>query len=273
MSPDDYYAKLSRLDDFELPKQPFSKTVDLIDLRTAQLKAIDWLIQGLLPRGYVTLLGGHGGSGKSLLALTWAAHIAHGCGWAGLEVTKGRVLFASLEDGSELVRYRLGRIVQAFNFELGGNLDAFDGTDEGHTLAHPRFQGGVRSVCKTQAMDRLLELSAGYDLVVIDNASDAYAGNENDRSEVRAFLKGMLGDMAARNNQAVLLLAHIDKQAARGGAAGNNYSGSTAWHNSSRSRLALVPTDDGVELHQEKLNLGARLDAPIELSWSADGLL
>ena len=126
---------------------------------------------------------------------------------------------------------------------------------------------------KTQAMDRLLELSAGYDLVVIDNASDAYAGNENDRSEVRAFLKGMLGDMAARNNQAVLLLARIDKQAARGGAAGNNYSGSTAWHNSSRSRLALVPTDDGVELHQEKLNLGARLDAPIELSWSADGLL
>ena len=71
----------------------------------------------------------------------------------------------------------------------------------------------------------------------------------------------------------MLLLAHIDKQAARGGAAGNNYSGSTAWHNSSRSRLALVPTDDGVELHQEKLNLGARLDAPIELSWSADGLL
>ena len=108
MSPDDYYAKLSRLDDFELPKQPFSKTVDLIDLRTAQLKAIDWLIQGLLPRGYVTLLGGHGGSGKSLLALTWAAHIAHGCGWAGFEVTKGRVLLASLEDGSELARDRLG---------------------------------------------------------------------------------------------------------------------------------------------------------------------
>ena len=273
MSPDDYDSKLAHLDDFELPKQPFSKTVDLTDLRTAQLKAIDWLIQGLLPRGYVTLLGGHGGSGKSLLALTWAAHIAHGCGWAGFEVTKGRVLFASLEDGSELVRYRLGKIVQAFNFELGGNLNAFDGTDEGHALAHPRLQGGVRSVCKTQAMDRLLELSAGYDLVVIDNASDAYAGNENDRSEVRAFLKGMLGDMAARNNQAVLLLAHIDKQAARVGAAGNNYSGSTAWHNSSRSRLALVPSDDGAELHQEKLNLGARLDAPIELSWSSDGLL
>ena len=54
MSLDDYDSKLARLDDFELPKQPFSKTVDLTDLRTAQLKAIDWLIQGLLPRGYVT---------------------------------------------------------------------------------------------------------------------------------------------------------------------------------------------------------------------------
>ena len=38
----------------------------------------------------------------------------------------------------------------------------------------------------------------------MDNASDAYANNENERSEVRALRKGMLADMAARNNQAVL---------------------------------------------------------------------
>ncbi|MDB2596480.1 AAA family ATPase [Pseudomonadales bacterium] len=71
---------------------------------------------------------------------------------------------------------------------------------------------------RTPAMDRLAEIASDYDVVMIDNSSDGFAGNENDRSEVRAFVKGMLGGMAAKNNQAVLLLAHIDKQAARGGA-------------------------------------------------------
>ena len=110
-------------------------------------------------------------------------------------------------------------------------------------------------------------------MVVVDNASDAFAGNENDRAEVRMFVRGMLGNMASINNQAVLLLAHIDKAAARGYAAGNNYSGSTAWHNSSRSRLALLSVDGGVSLSHEKSNLAAKLDAPLALAWTDEGLL
>ncbi|MEG3194015.1 hypothetical protein SNE32_17470, partial [Lysobacter sp. D1-1-M9] len=70
----------------------------------------------------------------------------------------------------------------------------------------------------------------------------------------------------------MLLLAHIDKAAAKNGSQGNSYSGSTAWHNSVRSRLALVQSDRGLELRQEKLNLGRKAEA-IELDWSDSGVL
>ena len=79
-----------------------------------------------------------------------------------------------------------------------------------------------------------------------------------------------LGRLARKTNSAMLLLAHIDKAAAKYGAAGNSYSGSTAWHNSARSRLAILDTDDGRQLVHEKNNLG-KLAEPIALEWTEIG--
>ena len=54
---------------------------------------------------------------------------------------------------------------------------------------------------------------------------------------------------------------------------GNSYSGSTAWHNSARSRLAILDADGGgIELVQEKSNLG-RLCQPVRLTWGEGGVL
>ena len=51
--------------------------------------ATPWLIETSTAR-YVTLLGGHGGSGKSLLALTWAVHVSVRRAWGGLSVCRGK---------------------------------------------------------------------------------------------------------------------------------------------------------------------------------------
>lgn len=101
--------------------------------------------------------------------------------------------------------------------------------------------------------------------------TSAYAADENDRQMVRTFMRA-LAQIAREQNAAVLLLAHIDKNAAKYGAAGNSYSGSTAWHNSARSRLALTDTSGRLELHHEKANLSRRID-PIALTWTDDGVL
>ncbi len=76
-----------------------------------------------------------------------------------------------------------------------------------------------------------------------------------------------------RWRRAVLLLAHINKDAAKSGkaATAEDYSGSTAWHNSVRSRLSLIPAgNDAMTIEHAKANLGAKA-APVRLEWN-DGV-
>jgi KaiC/GvpD/RAD55 family RecA-like ATPase len=254
-------------------KEPLFASVDLSDIEGASYDAPDYVVQSLLPRGHVTLLGGHGGSGKSMLALTLAAHVAAGRDWCSLYTAKLRSVFVSLEDRGELVRYRLRKIVESYGLnatEVIGGLTILDGTDC-PVLASELVTYGERSLAKTAAMLELADAVKGAGLVIIDNASDAFDGQENDRRQVRAFVR-MLAEIARENDAAVCLLAHIDKAAARYGSAGNSYSGSTAWHNSARSRLALLSDEGSIELRQEKLNLGKASD-PIALEWNDRGVL
>lgn len=237
---------------------------------SAPIPPLRYVVEHILPSGHVTLLGGHGGSGKSLLALIIAAHCAVGRSWAGLPVIQCRALIVTLEDPANLVRLRLRRIVAHYDLPadtVEAGITIVDGSD-GVCLAHETAgYGAARRLTLTAAYDELHELSAGHGLILIDNASDAYAASENDRQLVRAFMAA-LARLARDLDAAVMLLAHVDKMAARYGANGNNYSGSTAWHNSARSRLALV---DGELLH-EKSNMGRCID-PIKLIWTDAGVL
>jgi hypothetical protein len=150
-------------------------------------------------------------------------------------------------------------------------MDVLDGTDGDAALAAETMEFGIRKLAPTASMDELQVTATGYDLIVIDNASDAFDGDENHRRQVRAFVR-MLAQIARDNDAAVLLLMHVDKHAARSGGSGNNYSGSTAWNNSVRSRLALIAVDECLQLVHEKANFGKLAD-PIPLAWTDAGVL
>lgn len=254
--------------------QPGFTVPDLRDFMAKELPPPRFTVEPLIPAGVVTLLGAHGGAGKSVLALTIAAHVAAGKPWAGFTVQRGPSTFVSLEDPADVVLLRLRRIAAEYGLtesDVVDNLRVLDGSDGDAALGAEYADHGVRRMMATARFDRLRELARGSQLVVVDNASDAADLNENDRRMVRAFVR-LLGTLARENNAGVLLLAHVDKQAARFGAAGNTYSGSTAWHNSSRSRLALVDSEGRVELRQEKLNMGRPAGAT-PLRWSTHGVL
>lgn len=251
------------------------RPVDLSGLLEAPTPAPAYVITGLIPRRVVTLLGGHGGAGKSIVGLTLAAHVAGGeHTWAGHRVEDGRALFVSLEDPGDVVRYRLRRIVEAYGLDapkVERRLTVLDGTGSDATLAGEINDLGVRRLAFTAGLAELEDAAQGHRLIVVDNASDAYAGNENERRQVRGFIRE-LGRIAHDNDAGMILLAHIDKAAARNGSQGNSYSGSTAWHNSVRARLALAASDGVVELTPEKLNHG-KLAEPITLQWTDAGVL
>lgn len=251
------------------------RDVPLRGFMEQQALAWEFVAHPLMPRRLVTLLGAHGGAGKSMLILTMLAHAACGRSWAGIEIETCRCLYVSLEDPGDLVLYRLRRICEAYGLDpdaVEANLRVLDVAEGDSTLATEVNEQGVRRLGITPRWMELEALAAEVDWIAIDNASEAFDGNENERRLVRAFLR-KLAELAARQNAALTLLAHIDKHAARNGGGGNSYSGSTAWHNSVRSRLALTPQEDGsVTLVQEKLNLGRRIDA-ITLRWNDQGVL
>jgi KaiC/GvpD/RAD55 family RecA-like ATPase len=244
---------------------------DTAKLRNADLQSPRFLVDPIIPRDQVTLFGGHGGSGKTLLSYVIAAHVATGTDWGGLIVMPGRVLIVSFEDPEELVMWRFRNVAEEYGLNLAAiekNITMIDAT-EAQPIMRETSSHGVRDVQPSTDGAHLMNLITRdrCDLVVIDNVSDAFDGDENNRRQVRGFVRYLTRAIRPYHG-GMLLLAHIDKVAARYGASGNSYSGSTAWHNSVRSRLALTNN----ELHQEKLNVGKRIADPIKLVWSPRGL-
>lgn len=254
---------------------PAFRIVPMGGLDAARDELPRFVVRPLIPRGVVSLLGAHGGTGKTLLAATWAAHVACGQSWGPYQFEQGRVLFVSLEDPGARIKSMLSRVAAHYGLplsEIEDRVSILDGSATDATLAAESADFTGKRLIETAALAELRELATGFDLIIIDNASDAFSGNENERRQVRQFMRGMLGGIARQTGAGLLLLAHVDKAAAKFGAQRNSYSGSTAWHNSARSRVAIVESDGAIDLVHEKLNLGRRAE-PIRLQWSEHGVL
>jgi RecA-family ATPase len=264
------------LDSAQAPPTPESllKPVSVFDVLTNPAPPPEFVWADYIPCGVVTLMGAHGGTGKSTIALMLAVCAAVGRPLFGAEVKPCKVLFASLEDSGAIVRHRLAHICKLWNIDplaLGDCLRIVDGTEYPELFsAEGRGAGELTDTYKE--LSTTIETD-GIGLVIVDNASDAFAGEEIQRRQVRAFIRALA--MAVKpTNAGCLLLAHVDKSTskARKSEGGEGYSGSTAWHNSARSRLFLTRGDDGLlTLEHQKSNLG-RMREPITLEWPNDDL-
>ena len=235
----------------------------------AELAPMDWsklagttpepaafLWRGWLPARTTTLLSANGGVGKSNLSLQLATALAMGGKFLNEELDPARVLIVSAEDEARTVHFRLANIcadVGVSLADLEGRLVAYDLTQ--HDCVMWR-EGGP-----TARMQWLADVVEQHqaDVVIVDNVSDVFNANENDRAEVRGFMRA-LNSIAHHSNAAVLMLAHVDKASVRmgvGAATASTFSGSTAWNNSARSRWAMTREEDAIALRHEKCNLGA----------------
>ena len=249
--------------------------VNVADIFISPSPPPDFIWEGLIPRGVVTLLGAHGGTGKSMMALMLAVSVALGRQLWGCPTKQVKALFLSLEDSSSVVRHRLANICKNWSIdpdELHRWLHILDGTEYPELfVAEGRSEGKL-----TQSYAEMVAMieSKGIGFLIVDNASDAFGADEIQRRHVRGFIRSL--NLAIRQtNAGCLLLAHVDKNTSRNQRAegGEGYSGSTAWHNSARSRLFLVRENSGLlKLEHQKSNFGKKLE-PIMLEWPDHGLL
>jgi len=239
----------------------------------------EWLVPELIPMHTVTLLGGDGGTGKSLLALQLAVAAATGKRWLGLEVREGPTLTISAEDDDDELHRRKFDIVRAQGDTLATltryKYRSLAGEDA--LLARLDPGGRLDPTPLYERIDRFLAKLRPV-LLVLDTSADLFPGNENDRAQVRQFI-GMLKRLALRHRCAVVLLAH---PSLTGLNTGSGLSGSTAWNNSVRSRLYFerITIKDGAQvieddpdrrvLRGKKAN-HARNGAELHMTWK-DGV-
>lgn len=162
---------------------PTVNHIRLIEPETAP-PATEWLLQDIVARGAVTLLAGEAKTGKSLLALQWAAAVQG----------THRAVIVDAENGRDVIRQRLASLPSPpAVFEARGfNLDeGFDQLEE--ILADPYDPSTAR-----------------YDLLVLDSWVSLWTGSETSVTDVKRILEG-IRTLAQRYNVGVLLLHHTTK--------------------------------------------------------------
>jgi RecA-family ATPase len=225
-----------------------------------------WAIDGWLGMGHVTLLSAKGGMGKSILALQMATALGLGLDFVG-KVHQPRTVLAwyGEDEDEELWRRQraVSRKVGRPMSDLRDRVFMESMATEDCTLV-AKVHGAaemIRTHMLTTLREQIGDLKA--EVVILDNIARLFAGNENDRYEVTAFMSA-LAWAAAPMHCAVLLVGHIAK------AQGSEYSGSAAWENAARARLWFTdhppdketdrdePEDDLRYLAKRKVNYTSR---------------
>jgi RecA-family ATPase len=88
---------------------------DLFHLPGKNLREPEYLIDKLLPQGYLAIMAGNPKAGKTCLATAMAFAVANGSDFAGLKVKQGSVLWLSLEESPQERAAALGNFQDLTN--------------------------------------------------------------------------------------------------------------------------------------------------------------
>lgn len=256
--------------DDEHTAPPWPAPLDLVRLAGISPAPPEMIIPDWLPAGCATLLAGHGGMGKSGLALHLAVSLAAGRPFYGLPVQKRRVLYLSCEDRESVIHWRLARLCEYRDISmptLAGSLAVLD------LVGHDTLLWLRAGAPPPAAYEFLREHMQRHDVLIVDGISDTFAGNENARAEVKAFVNSLLALITLTG--AVVIIGHVNRQTAEG-TGREGFSGSTGWHNSVRARWYLAPeTANGEErtgnliLELQKSNHSGGQGERIKLAWDS----
>jgi hypothetical protein len=192
------------IDNVPLPTQPLTppSDVEIVTMSTMNAEQIQWLWQGYLPKGKLTLLAGAAGTGKSTLAFSMAATVSTGGAWPdGTRCAPGHVLLFSTEDDpNDTILPRL--------MAMDANLDNI------HYITTTTTSGkDKRPFDPSKDMPLLRNAVARHgepSLLIIDPIVSAVMGDGHKNGEVRFGLQPVL-DFATELNCAVLGITHFSK--------------------------------------------------------------
>jgi hypothetical protein len=227
-------------------------------LSSVQMRAIDWLWTGWIPKGYVTIWAGETGAGKSTVLADVTARVTTGAAWPGGHDLRapGRVLWLGSEDGIEELTVprlvacgaNLSNVTEIQGVMQQGKRTSFSMQDDLSTVRD--WLKGAR------------ECGAPFEMLVIDPVTSYLPGRKlrkvdlNDAGQLRTVLEPWLV-LAQEHHLAIVCVTHFMKDTTR--AMLHRVLGSAAFAQTCRSLCAVVARpDDGTyakTLVQVKVNL------------------
>lgn len=236
--PEGFYAPPGELAPAEAPKHKMApaplKIIRPEEWRGRAIPPRKFVAPGMVPYGVVTGLYGPPGKGKSTLAMQLQAAAASGGEWCGRAVEPIKSVGVYCEDDEDELMRRWQRIEEHMQIEDDSrNARMVSRLGDDNILATFTKSGIIEL---TPFHKQVVEFAKDEhaELVILDTVSDCFAGNENDRPQVRQFVQVALGTIAREIAGAVMFLAHPSRA---GMADGSGQSGSTAWEGTVRSRL------------------------------------
>jgi hypothetical protein len=156
----------------------------------------EWLIEGMVPQGSITLVSGLPSTAKSFLVQSWAASIATGNHWMSRETKQGVVAYLALEGNPRKIVDRFqawakdsGRVIEPRNLPL---LLEFD-------LRNPDHAENPKA-----------GLHAGVSLVIIDTLAKFAKGlnlsSQSDVSLIEDFAMSVIRE--SKGLASVVIVAH-----------------------------------------------------------------
>lgn len=196
-------------------------------------KEIQWVLDGVLSRGAPAILFAPGGAGKGYFIQQLTTCVSTGAPFFGTPVLKGPCLSVYCEDDIEELHRRQRAICEQYRINYSALKDV-------HIVSRVTEPNSFlitfdnRNIGKPTDFFHQLEAEIARIkpvLVTFDTSGDGYPGNENDKSQVNQFLKGMIGALSSRHNCSFLLTGHTAKSRQ------SQFAGHMAWENSVRHRL------------------------------------
>ena len=234
-----------------------------LDGRTPPPRRFAW--HPWIPAGEVTLLHGFGGVGKTLLAQQLSTATAIGAPMFGGATESGPVLMLAGEDSHDELWRRQVDINQRLGCGMGdlaGKLHLVAAPHIDLTIATSSENGALEPTATFDALRAMVDRTRPA-LVVLDNSAKLFAVKEGDRIAVTRCV-GLLQSLCRGLGTTTLLLAHNNKN--------GEFSGSTAWENTCRSRLPLTRDDGGetITMKMPKANYSAL--GEIKFRWDRGSL-
>lgn len=169
---------------------------------------IEYILDGIIEEGTLTVFYGDGGSGKTYTALSLAACISSGIPFLDRSTKKLTTLYIDEEMGSRMLERRIRYVSAGLGIEAK-DMNLFYISSEGFVFSDPKAALELRDMVR----------KLGIKFIVIDAMGDTMEGDENSKKDVQLYFNNLKG--FREDGISLFILHHTVKDL-------SNYRGSTA---------------------------------------------